>query len=295
MPAREKLFGIACALAGALCFSVSGTLQALAPEGVTPFVVAESRAIIGALFLFLWCLVTKRLPKALPLGFLKQAAVCAFWISIAQVTFFWGAFKIGVATSTTIDLAMSPVGAALLAWWFAGKRPSLVWFLSTALALAGVVCIGGGLRTDVNVGLLVLPVIGGLSYAVYLLENQSLPKDVAPEACIMTVLAVVSVLLSPALILCPVDWVVSSPRGLFVVVAIGVVTAGMAFPLTLSGVRRLSVPVAATLGLAEPLGATMLGLFVLHEDANPCTILGIVMLFAALIGLVRAETRSSTD
>ena len=40
-------------LIGALCFSTSGFLQALAPEGASPYVVAGSRMILGSLALFL--------------------------------------------------------------------------------------------------------------------------------------------------------------------------------------------------------------------------------------------------
>lgn len=41
-------------LTGALCFSTSGFLQALAPEGATPYVVAGCRMLLGAFSLYLF-------------------------------------------------------------------------------------------------------------------------------------------------------------------------------------------------------------------------------------------------
>ena len=58
----RNLIGPLFLLVSCLLFSVTGTLQQLAPEGHTPVVITEVRMFLGALTIFLWCLWTHRLP-----------------------------------------------------------------------------------------------------------------------------------------------------------------------------------------------------------------------------------------
>ena len=51
----NTLKGSLLVLLSALCFSISGTLQAIAPDEATPFVITEARMLVGSLFLFIWC------------------------------------------------------------------------------------------------------------------------------------------------------------------------------------------------------------------------------------------------
>ena len=44
-------------LLGAFCFSGSGTIQALAPEMATPFILGAIRLLFGGLFLLAWCAI----------------------------------------------------------------------------------------------------------------------------------------------------------------------------------------------------------------------------------------------
>ena len=59
---QSRLAGPILILLSALCFSVTVTLQALAPAGATPWVIAEVRMVTSAVFLFLWCAATGKLP-----------------------------------------------------------------------------------------------------------------------------------------------------------------------------------------------------------------------------------------
>ena len=50
-------------LLGALCFSTTGTVQALSPEGATPYVIGALRMLVGGLALLLWCAFRGELPR----------------------------------------------------------------------------------------------------------------------------------------------------------------------------------------------------------------------------------------
>jgi drug/metabolite transporter, DME family len=51
------------------------------------------------------------------------------------------------------------------------------------------------------------------------------------------------------------------------------------------GLRTVRVPVAVTIGLAEPAVAALLGLIVLGERLSPTGVAGLILISLALIGL----------
>ena len=54
--------GPLCIILGALCFSTTGTVQALAPDGSHPLGIGALRMQIGALALWAWCACRHSLP-----------------------------------------------------------------------------------------------------------------------------------------------------------------------------------------------------------------------------------------
>ena len=136
--------GVLLVLLSALCFSISGTLQALAPEGSNPFIITEMRMIIGALFLYFWCRAFKKLPhsyKDLPW---KSLFICAIFLLIGQLCFFTGMANIGVAAGAVISIGSAPIFAAIISRIFFKISPPKAWYAATFLAIAGVALINGG-------------------------------------------------------------------------------------------------------------------------------------------------------
>ena len=68
-------------------------------------------------------------------------------------------------------------------------------------------------------------------------------------------------------------------------------TCALAFTFTVEGLKTTSAPVGATLALAEPLGATMLGILVLSEPSTPTSILGIGLMMTSVFVLVVVEVQ----
>ena len=67
-------------------------------------------------------------------------------------------------------------------------------------------------------------------------------------------------LLLPVHFCTPPLWLLQ-PQGMGMALYLGVVTAALAFSLTLAGLRRTPTAMAATLALVEPLGAACWGIF----------------------------------
>ena len=282
--------GFLLVLISALCFSISGTLQAIAPEEATPFIITEARMLVGALFLAIWCYFTKKIPtnfKNIPI---KALFFCAICLLIGQLCFFTGMFYIGVSAVAIISIGSAPLWAAVIGKIFYKQSPHWDWYVATFLAISGIACING-LTLDIDrLFFIALLLLDGLTYAAYISVSPKLVKNIGAEASIMLVLSIIALMLLPVIFIFPVQWTLT-PRGILVCLGLGIFTAGLAFTLLTAGTRYISPSVASTLCLAEPLGATCWGIFLLDEDSSFMRLLGISFIFLSIVVLLVAEKR----
>lgn len=279
-------------LLSALFFSVTGTLQALAPEGATPWVIAEVRMTGSAIVLFFWCLATGKLPnfsKRLPW---KEIVICAVCTCLYQLFFFFGALKLGVAVGTVVCVGATPIMSAVIGCLFYGLSPRRAWYVATLIAVIGIALLNVKSFEAGNLAWVVVPLLGALVYGFYMNASPAVSAGMEPEAGIMVSLFMISVMLLPALFLYPVDWIWSTPRGLLVSAAFGL-AGGAGFGLFFLGMKTTSPAVSATLCLAEPMGAACWGIFLLGEDRSLPTIAGIAIILVAIGILIRDSARQT--
>lgn len=280
--------GALLTLLSALCFSISGTLQAVAPEGATPFIITEARMLIGGLFLLGWCALTHKIPHSYHELPIKELIFCAICLLIGQLCFFTGMYYIGVSAGAIISVGSAPIWAAVIAKIVFHKSPHIDWYIATAMAIAGIVCINGFDIDLSRIFFIFVLLMDGLTYAAYITVSPKLVKSIGPEASIMMVLIVIALILSPVLFLFPIGWTITA-KGIFVCLGLGIFTAGMAFTLLTAGTRYISPTVASTLCLAEPMGAACWGIFLLHEDSSLIHLTGIGLIFFAIVVLLLGE------
>ena len=90
----------------------------------------------------------------------RLAARPGVWIMAAssasyQVFFFASVERSGVATAALVTVGCIPVSAGIVGWIFLRERLSKIWFLSTAIAISGLVIASlGELQTNDVTGLL---------------------------------------------------------------------------------------------------------------------------------------------
>ena len=100
-----------------------------------------------------------------------------------------------------------------------------------------------------------------------------------------------AVLLVPVLLVVDLSWL-ADPRGVIVVVELGVVATAIAYILYTAALVRLPVSHGATLSLAEPLTASLLGTLILGESLAPIQLMGAALVAAGLLALALAPTPS---
>ena len=282
---QSRLAGPILILLSALCFSVTGTLQALAPAGATPWVIAEVRMVTSAFFLFLWCAATGELPKLTADLPWRAIIICACCTCLYQLFFFFGALKLGVAVGTVVCVGATPIMSAIVAKFVLGHSPRPIWYVATLIAVVGIGLLNIKSFEAGNLGWVIVPLLGAMVYGIYMNASPEVSSHMQPEAGIMIGLCMISVMLAPVLVLFPIDWIWSSPRGLLVSAAFGI-AGGLGFGLFFLGMKTTAPVVSATLSLAEPMGAACLGIFLLGEDSSLPTIAGIALIIGAILILI---------
>ncbi|MES9997627.1 EamA family transporter [Desulfovibrio aminophilus] len=281
---QPTLTGPLLVLAGALCFSTTGFAQALVVgDGATPLVIGALRMLIGGAALAAWCVWRGILPKK-DRWPLKGVILPALGLAGYQVLFFTGTASVGVAVGTVASIGVSPLGVAALNWLIYREKPVRAWYPATAAAVLGLVLLNWTDGALDRLCSLLPSLAAGLSYAVYVVCSKPL-RMYAPEAIMMMACLLCGLLLGPFLFISPLHWLLSV-KGVLVALNLGVVTAALAFSLMLAGLMKTPAPTAATLGLAEPLCAALLGFACLHEPVTAQAVTGIACILCSALVLI---------
>lgn len=268
-------------LGAAVLWGTTGTAQAFAPDGVSSPAIGAVRLAVGGVALLLPALLRgsikrgQRWPVVATL--LGSGSMAAY-----QPAFFAGVAQTGVAVGTMVAIGSAPIIAGLIGLLVYGERPSRRWLWATALAVLGcslLVTSGGGLTVNVTG---VLPALGaGASYAVYTYASKALVGHLPVDAVTAVVFSLGALFLSPLLFMLDLSWLVN-PRGLGVALHLGVLATAVAYALYVRGLMRVRAETAVTLALAEPLTASLLGIFLLGEQLTLPGYIGIGLLFSGL-------------
>ena len=282
-------YGPLLVLLGALCFSTTGTVQALAPAGATPYVIGALRMLGGGLALLLWCAWKGTLPQKgwWPLRYVLPGMLALLGF---QFLFFKGVMAAGVAVGTVVAIGFSPIVVAVLGFALLRERPPLLWYPATALALTGLVLLNTGNAGYTDLSSILLPLGAGFSYACYFVSSKPLVRHNPPETVMMVLCLGSGICMLPVFWLYPTAWLASG-TGVLVALHLGVITTAMAFSLTLAGLKVTPAATASTLSLGEPLGAACLGLFFLNETLTFSAGVGIALIFLSVLLLVAFDRR----
>ncbi len=277
-------------LMAGILWGTTGTARALAPAGAAPLAVGAVRIVIGgavlvAIALARGTLLSRRWPPV-------PALLAALAVAVYQLTFFEGVARAGVAVGTIVAIGSAPAFAGLFAFLALGERPTTRWLAATAVAVVGI----GLLVLPSEVASLeplavLLPLIAGAGYAVYATASKRLLREGDNVAVAAIAFGGGAVILLPVLALADLGWL-ADPRGATVALWLGLVATALAYLLFTRALTRLPVSWGATLSLAEPLTATLLGTVVLGESLGPAQLAGGALVASGLVALATSRRPS---
>ena len=273
--------GYLCILFAAILWGTSGTVQALAPEGAQPEVLGALRLAISGLVLLVVTKLIKRqrLRQRWPIFATTCAAIS---VAALQLCFFSSLPRIGVALGTSVFIGSFPVFTGFFSFLLYRERPKPKWIIATLMAIVGcslLLDIGENFNSD-YLGI-ALALGAGCAYAVFTLSVQSLLKEHSSVTVMAISFSLGAILLVPVFFGASLTWL-TQPRGLAVPLYLGLVSTVVPYLLFAQGLRSISASTAATLNLAEPLTAAILGIFILQEKLTLTALMGLTLLIGGI-------------
>src|SRR3954469_14478635 len=280
MPARLQV------LLAAVCFGTTGTAQAIGPSA-SPVAVGAARIVVGGALLVV-------IARAMHLEMPRRGATVAgiaIGVCVYQLSFFAAVNLTGVAVGTVVAIGTGPAAAGVLGRLVNGERLSARWALATACAAAGVLLLAGDGGGAIDPGGIALAVMAGVGYATCtVLSKRLLVAGHAPEGVMAAGFGGAAVLLLPVLLLAGPGFL-ATPGGLALAVYLGAIPTALAYVLFSRGLRGLSSGETATLVLAEPLTATLLGVVALGEQPSQVAAVGAGLVLCGLVVLAAPGRR----
>jgi DME family drug/metabolite transporter len=278
-------------LGSAALFGTSGTARVLLQPAAPAPGAAAARLIVGAVGLVAWAGRTPEGRAAL-MRLWRRPIIWAMGVTVAayQVFFFLSMSRTGVAVGTLASLALTPFMAGILGWIMREGAPGYVWLASTLLAIGGVVLltVGAGDKRDV-LGI-AFGLAAGASYAFYTVFGVRFARaGEQPTHVLAASFAVSGVLLIPVFLASGTWWM--SWSSVLLILWLGLATTTVAYILFGMGLKVLQPGHIATLNLAEPVIATLLGVVVLGEIIGPLGALGCLLVIIGLGALGLSEGR----
>jgi len=278
--------------AGAVLWGTAGASQELLQGAFPPYVVGALRAAVGGgILVAIAAPGLHRSPVRLrdSSGTLIAAGLCAVGY---QVLFFAGIRSLGIAIGTILAIGSAPFFAGAASMLRSGRAPSRRWAATTLTAVVGLVLLMRPERDLAAPSVGMLAALGaGFAFGVYtVLAKLLLERGVRRLDTIAVPFLLGGVLSVPLLIFGLSRESAASllePRILAVVAWLAIAATAGGYLLFISGLERVPATVGATLVLAEPLTATLLGVTVFGERLGPLPLLGAAVVAAALVFTAR--------
>lgn len=305
---------VAAALTGAALFGTAGTAAVLftraEPDAaaIPSLALGAARLGVGGLALFVAGVVVHR-----GIGPFARVArspvglVAAGCVALYQVCFFGGVRTAGVAVATLVAVGSAPVCTGLLAWAVLRERPTRSWAAATAVCVAGLALATAAAGTtsdraevsaEVGAGAVlgaVLALGAGVAIAGYTVCAKQLLTQGADGLPFMASTYLLAwLVLAPFVVAGPTAWL-SRPSGLAVAAYLGLATMALANVLYLRGISHLAPGPVSTLGLADPVVATVLGVVVLGERPALGAWLGFALVAAGLVWQAASAARGAVS
>ena len=275
---------VTLSLVGNSLAGMAGTASALVPMNATAPVIGFLRLSIGAATLLVLAPFLGGKLRALPRLVLRPG-VWVMGLSAAsyQALFFGAVQRSGVAAAALVTVGCIPAAAGIVGWVALRERPNWVWFVATSVAVAGLTLRSiDDLHTSDASGLW-LALGAGSGIGAYLnaakveIRHGGHPLQLPGMAFLLGSLCLLPVIRADLL---AVSW---STSAIGLSLFLGFVTMGIANMLQIQGLHGIAPGVAATMMMADPVTATILGIAVMHEVLTMHAALGLALVLVGLL------------
>lgn len=276
-----RTLGIFAVALGTILWGTVGPVVKLFPEG-TAFQYSLVRNLSGTTALWLFVLLSKNKKR-----YTKQDIVPILVSGTGAALFFplyIKAFELtGVGVAAVVSIGVAPIFVGLIAWIALKQPPGKQWTYGTFIAIAGVVALNWPSGDNkVNVLGIGFALAAAFGYSLQATGMGIISRRHTPYQCVAPMFTIGTIFQAP--LSYGKDFTfLQDPVLLMGALYGGIVTVALAYALFIYGIARIGAATAVTVGLMEPLTASILGVVLLAESVSAVGIVGSVLI---LIGLV---------
>ncbi len=278
----------ACALWG-----TSGLfVDFLAPYGFNTFHMMGARSCVAFVAIALYALIFNRKKFKTNIKALLLFALAGLSI-YATGAFYYASMQMTSVSTAVVLMYSAPIYVMIFSVLFLGEKLTPLKLVSVALMLVGCCFVSGiigGLRFDA-VGIL-LGILAGIAYAAYNIATKiSMQKGNDPVTCtlysFMFMAMIAFVFTEPQKM---AEYSKASPATIIpALIALGLITSIIPYFLYTLSLRDIPAGTAASLGILEPMSATLFSVILLGEKLTLLSAVGMVLILAAVFMLGKAE------
>ena len=266
----------------------------LATFGLSSFQITALRGTVSCLCLWGYALIRDRSLFRVRLQELVLFAGIGAALFGTSGFYFWSLQASSISTAVVL-MYTAPIYVMLVSVLFLGERFSALKGISLVCMLAGCVLVSGivgGMSLN-GIGI-VMGFLSGISFAAYnVLTKIAMQKKCRPMS--VTLYSFLFMTLIAICICKPQHIVPILQKDLFCILAFtvffGAVTLILPYTLYTVAMRTLPAGTASSLGIVEPMAATLIGVLVFHEELTWLAAIGMVLILLAVFLLGVAENR----
>ncbi|TVP73290.1 MAG: DMT family transporter [Gemmatimonadales bacterium] len=281
----------------ALCWGLAGGIGGiLLDDGWDPFVASFYRGLVGLAFVLVWLALR-------PKGSGLSSPRLWFWSVVAGVgvagnfAFYFVSIANGsVAVAATL-MYSAPVFVFVASFALGLERPTGLKFVAIAAVMVGIALltqihdVGGSGITLIGVG---AGLLAGVCYALFIFGFKYAAPHGSPQAILTIAFAVLAAILvwpgeSDQLFAAP-----GSPD-LALILALGVVGAGLSFVLYVVGLKHTAPAAASIVAMVEPVTASVFGVAILDESLAGLQLLGMGLILVTVTALTVSSSPEESE
>ena len=281
----DRAGGLAMVVIASLLYSTAGLFtRALHLDTWT---ILAWRAVFGTAFMLAWMAVRdgRDLPRSLALGWRDLAL--AVPIAFSGI-FYIFALELTTVADVMVIYATLPFVTAAVAWAWTGERPERRLLIASLAALGGVaVMVAGGTGDGQRLLGMAATLAMNVLYALILVNARRGSRTADGVFTLGTALSgVIAFAMSPSPAV--------GGQNLALLAPFGLITIGLAMALYLAGARRMPAAEVGLISVIDVAAGPLLVWAVFGEQVGPATIVGGVVVVAAVVWHLLPDLRRLT-
>ena len=286
-----RTLGIFAVALGTIIWGTVGPVVKLFPEG-TEFQYSLVRNLTGTTALWLFVLLSKNKKRytkqdiaPILVGGTGAALFFPLFILAFQLT--------GVGVAAVVSIGVAPIFVGLIAWIALRQPPGKQWAIGTVVAVAGVVALNwpSGNNTVSFLGV-AFAMAAALGYSLQATGMGMISKRHTPFQCVAPMFTIGTIFQAPLSYGKDFSFL-QDPVLLLGALSGGIVTVALAYAFFIYGIARIGAATAVTVGLMEPLTASILGVAFLEEKVSAVGIAGSILILTGLVIVSRPPKESA--